>query len=328
MNGSNGLAQENLNAIDLRKVIPADALQRLSEVNNPRSILIIVATWVTIFLLITAAYLASSVVVTVVTIVFIAGRQHALLVLMHDAAHRLLFKNGRINDVVANVCLSFPLFVSTALYRRHHLAHHRFTNSLKDPDIEDTDIPQTLRGLLLSLVGDLLGLRSFKLTAALGNFGVTSLFTASTDKIRNLNVERNLAIVFYLTLITSLTYFGLWLSYLLYWIVPMWFVLPALLHVRAIGEHAGRTEDSVISHARSIRANLVERALICPLNVNLHLEHHLFPEVPFFSLDEVSHYLEKNPSVAGKVPRTFGYIFGSRSVFSELYFRNQSTAAS
>ena len=46
-------------------------------------------------------------------------------ILGHEAAHRLLFPNKRVNDFVGRWLLAYPAFVPFDLYRRGHFAHHR-----------------------------------------------------------------------------------------------------------------------------------------------------------------------------------------------------------
>ena len=95
--------------------------------------------------------------VTICAIVVIATRQHALAVLMHDAAHYLISRNKRVNDIVSGVFLSLPILTSTSRYRRHHLLHHRYVNTEQDPDLENTVCPPDRFSLLRQLFADLIG---------------------------------------------------------------------------------------------------------------------------------------------------------------------------
>ena len=64
------------------------------------------------------------------------GRAHAqFAALMHEAAHRLLFRNKRWNDWVGRWLLGFPSFTPIDLYRRGHMAHHREEFGPDEPDI-------------------------------------------------------------------------------------------------------------------------------------------------------------------------------------------------
>ena len=46
-------------------------------------------------------------------------------ILMHEAAHKLLFTNKRVNDWVGTWLIAYPAFIPIGLYRRGHFAHHR-----------------------------------------------------------------------------------------------------------------------------------------------------------------------------------------------------------
>jgi fatty acid desaturase len=78
----------------------------------------------------------------VFTVVLIGARQYALLILMHAATHYRLLKNRRLNDVVADLFLAWPTLLGLRGFRCNHLAHHRFLNSARDPDLlSKTDDP-------------------------------------------------------------------------------------------------------------------------------------------------------------------------------------------
>ena len=70
-----------------------------------------------------------------VAVMVIGGRQLGIAILMHDAAHGLLFSNRRANEWVATWLCAAPVFTSLQLYRPYHLAHHRHTQQAEDPDL-------------------------------------------------------------------------------------------------------------------------------------------------------------------------------------------------
>ncbi len=308
-----------LDAIAVRNLLDREELGRLAHANPQIALLTIAGNWLAIAALIAAAVWLDNMAATLIAIVFIAGRQHAMLVLMHDGAHRLLFRRRQADETVSNIFLSFPLFISTALYRRHHLEHHRSTNTDDDPDLMDAEVPPTRSGFLLSLAGDLIGLRSLRMLKSVGTFGVTAIYSSENSNWRGIGQERILFPVFAAVVLALLTLTSGFWNYLTYWFVPMWFVLPALLHIRAVAEHAGRVDGGPLEFARTVKPGPLERALIAPLNINLHLEHHLFPDVPFYRLGSISRFLETHPALRGRVRRNQGYLFGRESVLGELY---------
>ncbi|MBA3606116.1 MAG: fatty acid desaturase, partial [Acidimicrobiia bacterium] len=64
------------------------------------------------------------------------GRGHCLLnILAHEAAHRLLFPNRRLNDGVGRWLLAYPSLQAFNAYRRAHFAHHRDEMGPDEPDL-------------------------------------------------------------------------------------------------------------------------------------------------------------------------------------------------
>ena len=56
-------------------------------------------------------------------------------ILMHEAAHKLLFTNKRGNDLVGKWIVAYPAFMPVQLYRRGHFAHHKDEFGPDEPDI-------------------------------------------------------------------------------------------------------------------------------------------------------------------------------------------------
>ena len=61
---------------------------------------------------------------------------HALYVLIHEATHKLIFKDSWANNLIGIVC-DFALVVPSAMaFRKYHLMHHKYLGQyLRDPDI-------------------------------------------------------------------------------------------------------------------------------------------------------------------------------------------------
>ncbi len=96
-------------------------------------------------------------------VMVIGTRQLGLAILMHDAAHGLLFANRRLNDWVATWLCASPVFTSLALCRPYHLTHHRFTQQAEDPDLGlSAPFPITRQRLLRKVVRDLSGQTAFQ----------------------------------------------------------------------------------------------------------------------------------------------------------------------
>jgi hypothetical protein len=60
--------------------------------------------------------------------------------------------------------------------------------------------------------------------------------------------------------------------------------LKMILRIRSIAEHYSVKNDHVLNRTRTTLPSLFEKMFIAPKNINYHLEHHLYPSVPFFRL--------------------------------------------
>ena len=86
----------------------------------------------------------------------IGARQLGLAILMHDAAHGLLFANRRLNEWTATWLCASPVFTSLTLYRPYHLTHHRHTQQAEDPDLGlSAALPVTRASLWRKIARDL-----------------------------------------------------------------------------------------------------------------------------------------------------------------------------
>lgn len=67
---------------------------------------------------------------------FVIGtRQHALAVLGHHAAHFHVSRIKRLNDLLANLFVAWPIGYSLSGYRCSHFEHHRTVGSEGDPEL-------------------------------------------------------------------------------------------------------------------------------------------------------------------------------------------------
>ena len=231
-----------------------------------------------------------------------------------------LARTRRMNDPLSDLFLAFPLLVSTACYREHHLAHHQHLNTSQDPDYADVFAPSSRRQLWRLLLQDLSGLSTLKSLRSVNQFGVFALWRPSDELSKQASKTagrvRFIGLVLVVAAVAFATRSGTLL--LVYWLAPMVFVLPIILRMRSLGEHAGLLLECRSRPARSIATGPVERLLIAPCSIGRHLEHHLFPKVPNYRLEHLSRRLR---SLQGGTPprQTQGYVFGPRSMLAELY---------
>ena len=84
-------------------------------------------------------------------------------ILMHEAAHKLLFTNKRWNDCIGKWVVAYPVFTPVQLYRRVHFAHHKDEFGPDEPDIAFySPYPCTRRALRRRLFRDAVGISGWK----------------------------------------------------------------------------------------------------------------------------------------------------------------------
>ncbi|TWT10071.1 fatty acid desaturase family protein [Reyranella sp. CPCC 100927] len=222
----------------------------------------------------------------VLAVMVIGTRQLGIAILMHDAAHGLLFDSRRLNDWAGVWLCGAPVGASMALYRPYHLTHHRRTQQDDDPDLGlSAPFPITRASLRRKVVRDLLGQTAYQrrgeqIRRALGP-RTQPLVVRLAGLLRG---ERD----FFITnavLFAGLALVGYWWLYPALWLLPLatWYQLVS--RIRNIAEHAVVPDnDDPLRNTRTTYANPIERLFVAPYWVNYHLEHHMFLFVPCWRL--------------------------------------------
>lgn len=248
----------------------------------------------------------------VLAVLVLGARQHALGILMHDGAHHRLFRSRLLNEVVSEALLAWPIFLTTAAYRQTHFAHHRHVNTDDDPDLarKRTDawrFPKSRRDLALLLAKDALGLSLPQWVLMV--LALSGLIPAAARR-EALHARGRLALrlAYYAAALGAIASIGAWRELLLYWLVPQWTWFMVIMHVRSIAEHFAVENDDVLTITRTTYPSLPERLLVCPKNVSYHLDHHLYPSVPFYRLPELHARLAATPAFRERAHVTRTYL--------------------
>ena len=229
-------------------------------------------------------------------ILVIGNRQHALVVLMHEGSHHRVASEPWLNDLLSNVLSAYPIFISTFNYRVVHLEHHRSLDTPTDPEgkfyelfPEETRFPVHPLRFGFVVLRDLIGLWPNGLLF-LGRF----IWNYPGQS------RRGLVPIALIHGAAAASAYGLGALhfYLLLWLLPMYTVFPATFRVRTMTEHHGieeaghrryaREAPDTLRTTRSIRTGLLDRLLLGPHGAHYHLEHHLYPSVPFHNLRRLS----------------------------------------
>ena len=308
----------------------AGVIKEQSQPNDWISLITIVLQWVIIGGAITIGVISSNWAIKILMMIIIATRQHVLLVLMHEAVHFRLHKSKPLNDWVSQFFLSFPLGVSTRAYRNFHFAHHRYGYTDKDPQMEamhrDEDFlwPKMVLQSWVVFFKDIFGINIPKMGKVFfdflpaqhgGPFGPDS------------KSESFLFLVFVIAVLGICWATGHLPTLLLFWYIPSLTFLTAIFRVRSIAEHECTEQEHELNKTRCVVPNFGERFLISPCGIKYHIEHHMFPSVPWFRLKSLHETLMKDPVFAERAHITRGYLYGKNSLLKEITSRPEPVSS-
>ncbi len=232
----------------------------------------------------------------VIAVIFIGARQHALLILGHDASHYRYLPTRWQNDLFGNLFLMWPTFASVEGFRKFHGTHHQYTNLANDGNRHlwhthnaegemepEWVFPKTRLGLVLMILR-----RAAFLTGI--SWILRGLVGSSLIPSPPWMVAARLA--FYASVAGALTFFSAWPGLVWYWLVPFCTWQIAAQYIRLICEHSAvHSDEDEYSITRTTIPNWLESLFVLPRNVGFHLEHHWYPSVPFYRLPELHELL-------------------------------------
>lgn len=206
---------------------------------------------------------------------------------MHECGHRTAFAGKGLNDAVA-WWAGVLSFYNADYYRRYHQWHHRFTHQPGlDPELEEPP-PGTLAGYLLELSGIPWWIGKLRGHAAglRGDFDGRPYIPAEASPAVTRSIRLQVGV--YTVLLAA----SLWQAngaLFWFWLLPLAVGQPLLRFV-LMAEHGGCSTDS--DGLRNTRTTLT----LAPLSwlmweMPYHVEHHLYPSVPFHALAEAHRHL-------------------------------------
>jgi Na+-transporting NADH:ubiquinone oxidoreductase subunit F len=230
----------------------------------------------------------------------------------HECGHGTAFRTDWMNNVLYEIA-SFMVMRESVIWRWSHTRHHSDTIIVgRDPEIQ-IPRPPNLRALFLSLfnIGGYLGYFPGLIRHACGRMSAEEeTFVPESEFAK---VFRNARIIAALNLAVVLVAIAMqsWLPIFLI-ILPQFFG-TWLMIVHNTTQHAGLAEN-VLDHrlnCRTVLMPLPNRFIYW--NMNYHLEHHMYPLVPYHALPQL-HQLVKDDCP----PPYSGIITAWREIFPAL----------
>ncbi|SLN37101.1 fatty acid desaturase family protein [Oceanibacterium hippocampi] len=223
-----------------------------------------------------------------------ASRQHALVIIAHEAVHYRLFSGRLANEIVGRLA-GYAVGISMCTYRVVHRLHHNHLYGPSDPDMPlMAGYPRGRLYLVRKLAKDLCGLGAWRNFAYF--FGAPGLnretgaaarpLIDTSERLgRQALADRWAMLAVQAGLLGLALSGGWWREYLLLWVVPLLTIFQVLLRLRAVLEHGAPANPAEVRQAaRTNHCPGPLRWLLFPHAVNYHLEHHLYPAIPHYNL--------------------------------------------
>lgn len=222
-----------------------------------------------------------------------------LFTLEHECTHKTPFASDALNDRVGHV--TGALILNPFIwFRFFHLAHHRFTNVPGDPELEGPK-PQTRGQIAWHVSGLPLWWASIRLLFRLAMGAERPSYLPERVRPRAEREARVLLTLYALALAT------LFWSPLVFWV----WILPNLLgqpflRLYLLAEHGDCPQvTDVFANTRTTFTTALVRFLAW--NMPYHVEHHVFPSVPFHRLPALHRLIRAHLQVTAD-----GYVAFSR----------------
>lgn len=215
---------------------------------------------------------------------------HGIGNFMHEGIHGNMFRSKRWNRWVGFLA-GAPTLLAVSAFGANHLLHHKHTRSEQDPDelihISRNRTVQSLYFYAWLFFGTII-------------FGARIpyvLLTRCTPAERMaVFQERVIMMLILASLLGSAYYFG-FLNVLLHcWFIPL-LIASLMVNVRGWAEHQLTSPDHPLRQTRTVTSSRFYSFL--NINLNYHLEHHLFPGVPWYNLPALHRLLQPEYKKAG-----------------------------
>jgi len=216
------------------------------------------------------------------------------LTLFHEAAHRLLFSNRRLNDLIGEKIIGWLAFGDGGNgYRLAHSQHHRDEFGPREPDFAlYARYPVEPDSLRRKLVRDAVGISGWK--------NLKPVFVGLFHRHRRARALRFLAgqaVVF-----ACYAAFGHPWLYVFLWLLPWMTYWRVANRLRALAEHAGMTRsDDRRMTTHHIRQGFLSRHVFLSQGIGYHLAHHVDSGIPMANLAKLQRILEEDGYVTDTI---------------------------
>jgi fatty acid desaturase len=209
-----------------------------------------------------------------------AASLHGISLFTHEGVHGVLSQSPTWNRLLSMLC-ALPVLQNYAAYRVLHLKHHTHLGQPGDPDRYKNYTQWSILEFLMHwgrlIIGypvyimaiPILGLKQGNWNDRLWITIEIILLTGGVWSILQLNISSEILIHA--------------------WLMPM-ILINFMVNIRGMSQHTLLEEEAdLVRGTRSILTHPIVKFFMC--NENYHLEHHLYPAVPWYNLPQLHQFI-------------------------------------
>ncbi|WP_372367609.1 fatty acid desaturase [Candidatus Uabimicrobium sp. HlEnr_7] len=231
----------------------------------------------------------------------IAGASlHGISLFTHEGVHGVLSRNRLWNHTLSALC-AMPVLQNFAAYRVLHLKHHRHLGLEGDPDHYDNYTNWTWLVFAMHWGRLILGYPAYITAIPILGFQQGNI----KDRFCIFAELMVMSAIIWAICISPLS----WTLLLHMWLIPM-IIINTMVNIRGMSQHTLLEHESdTIKGTRTILTNPVTTFFMC--NENYHLEHHLYPNVPWYNLPAMHRELKDDLTEKGApyIPSYFAFVY-------------------
>jgi fatty acid desaturase len=299
------------NSIKLsRKNVPIELLQKV-QISD--LVIMVMQEWLMLVLLCSIVFISPLYTYPIIALL-IAGRYHALGVILHDATH-LPLRRKSLPIRFVEILAGYPIATTLNAMRYHHIRHHRDSGMKTDPYYKSGKqnfmwwVFNTLRGGLLVPFWNLraiVGGSAFLMPQLRNFYGHIFLQDRSDRNLRNSKEVRDCAAAEWgqIVFIIIITYLTILFPFQLIAIYFLPVSITGILSARRLLlEHnykpvKNREIETIMDITNDNHIGLFGKLFFAPRNIGYHTVHHIHPQVRLSALPELRlWYIKSHPNL-------------------------------
>lgn len=227
-----------------------------------------------------------------------AAALHGISLFTHEAVHGTLCPNRRWNALLGALC-ALPVLQNFSAYRVLHLRHHDHLGEEGDPDHYPNYTQWTWMVFLMNWGRLLIGYPVYIVAIPILGFRQGSARERVGIALESLAAGLFIAILFQRPAPIVIHA----------WLIPM-LIINTFVNIRGMSQHTllEQHHGDAVRGTRTILTNPVTTFFMC--NENYHLEHHLYPGVPWYHLPRIHGILHGELVARGApfIPSYFAFV--------------------